>query len=221
MVNEIGNKHGRLLVVERVGSDQFKCALYKCLCDCGNETVVPGRALRAGNTISCGCAKFGRKWVKLPETCKRGHEFTEANTYMFRGARCCKTCKAQHKYPVDPIKMRQWRKDWRERNPDYHRKHWLQRAYGLTPEQYETMWGLQGGICPICIKPLARDKTTHVDHDHETGKVRELLHQTCNHGIGLFKDDPILMENAAAYVRKHKECNEASYIDDIVAAILY
>ena len=53
--NEIGNKYGRLTVIERAGSTSGGIALWKCKCDCGNETVVAGSKLRNGCTVSCGC----------------------------------------------------------------------------------------------------------------------------------------------------------------------
>ena len=42
----------------------------------------------------------------------------------------------------------------------------------------------QNGICPICDKPLADTPLTtyklSLDHDHNTGAPRGLLHQSCN-----------------------------------------
>ena len=52
-----GNRYGRLIVIERSGSNIHKRALWKCLCDCGNEVVVVGSHLLNGNTYSCGCYK--------------------------------------------------------------------------------------------------------------------------------------------------------------------
>lgn len=52
--DEIGNRYGKLKVVEYAGSSEG-VALWKCLCDCGNYCVVRGYNLRTGNTASCGC----------------------------------------------------------------------------------------------------------------------------------------------------------------------
>lgn len=50
-----GRRFGRLLVLEEVGRSKCGHVLWKCKCDCGNETVVRGRSLRRGDTTSCGC----------------------------------------------------------------------------------------------------------------------------------------------------------------------
>lgn len=37
---------------------------WKCKCDCGNEVIIEGNALRTGNTKSCGCIKsFGEQKI--------------------------------------------------------------------------------------------------------------------------------------------------------------
>lgn len=63
-INEIGNKHGRLVVVEDAGRSRKGRALWRCVCDCGNEIVVSGHVLRNGNTKSCGCLQ--RDACQLP-----------------------------------------------------------------------------------------------------------------------------------------------------------
>jgi hypothetical protein len=50
-----GQKFGRLQVIEIVGTDHLGKAQWRCICRCGNETVVAGVNLRSGNTKSCGC----------------------------------------------------------------------------------------------------------------------------------------------------------------------
>ena len=55
--------------------------------------------------------------------------------------------------------------------------------------------------CHICG---SKDKL-HVDHDHKTNKVRHYLCHTCNRGLGYFKDDPTLLQNAINYVVQQEE----------------
>lgn len=49
-----GQKFGRLTVVKEMGRKR-KEVCWLCKCDCGNEVVVNGYALRKGHTLSCGC----------------------------------------------------------------------------------------------------------------------------------------------------------------------
>ena len=48
-------RFGRLVVKEENGRYIRKKVLWKCICDCGNETTVVGGDLRNGTTKSCGC----------------------------------------------------------------------------------------------------------------------------------------------------------------------
>ena len=50
-----GQLFGRLTVLERAGTGSGGYALWRCICDCGKETVVIGQHLRSGHTKSCGC----------------------------------------------------------------------------------------------------------------------------------------------------------------------
>lgn len=54
-VNETGNKYGRWTVIKRVENNYRGNAQWLCKCDCGNEKVVTGIALRSGRSQSCGC----------------------------------------------------------------------------------------------------------------------------------------------------------------------
>ena len=56
-INLSNKTFGRLLVIKRVGSDKYGCALWLCLCDCGNIVIIRGASLTAKNkpTQSCGC----------------------------------------------------------------------------------------------------------------------------------------------------------------------
>lgn len=78
--------------------------------------------------------------------------------------------------------------------------------YGLTEEALAALVRTQTA-CPICDRPLVWDgpkfSKPHVDHDHATGKVRELLCGRCNVGLGSFDDDPTKLLRAAQYLVKH------------------
>jgi hypothetical protein len=53
-----------------------------------------------------------------------------------------------------------------------------------------------------------RENRLCVDHDHVTGKVRGILCDRCNSGIGRFSDDPKLLAAAAAYLQKRVMMSE-------------
>lgn len=81
---------------------------------------------------------------------------------------------------------------------------YLKSKYGVTIEQYELMLIDARGVCQICGQDEVghKGRALSVDHCHRTGVVRGLLCSMCNTAIGKFKDDPELMEKAAAYVRR-------------------
>lgn len=54
LVDETGNRYGRLLV-ERRAAGSYTCAYWQCVCDCGEISMVAGGNLRKGHTTSCGC----------------------------------------------------------------------------------------------------------------------------------------------------------------------
>ncbi|GAA2308960.1 endonuclease VII domain-containing protein [Streptomyces kunmingensis] len=72
----------------------------------------------------------------------------------------------------------------------------LKRNYNLTEAQRDEMVASQMGICVICLKAPA----VHVDHCHETGRVRGVLCFNCNSAIGKLGDDPDTTRRAAAYL---------------------
>ncbi len=106
---------------------------------------------------------------------------------------------ARRSRETDPKKAYQRARDWRLRNPDYDQRAHLRRFYGLTLEQFQAMETEQRGCCAICRK-IPKERL-HVDHCHESGRIRGLLCRACNSAIGYLGDDPELVDRAAAYLR--------------------
>ena len=130
---------------------------------------------------------------KNKDVCKRGHDLSDsANVYTRpTGQRQCRAChrvvhanwcKKTGKHLKEPFKAMQ-----------------RLRRYGLSQEEHDRMFQEQDGKCAICKDGPAE----HVDHDHATNKVRQLLCKTCNLGIGYFKDRPELARAAAEYLERH------------------
>ncbi|SRR5260221_1404972 len=74
----------------------------------------------------------------------------------------------------------------------------IKRTYDITPDQYKEM-AING--CHICGEPDDLAKRLHVDHCHATGRVRGLLCDPCNRGLGCFRDNTIRIEKALSYLR--------------------
>lgn len=72
----------------------------------------------------------------------------------------------------------------------------LKRQYGITAVERDELIASQGGVCCICSAALP----AHVDHCHETGRVRGVLCFSCNAALGQFKDRPDVIRRAATYV---------------------
>ncbi len=56
LIDRMGDRYGRLVVVGRGENDKYRRATWRCRCDCGNTTVdIQSGHLGAGHTTSCGC----------------------------------------------------------------------------------------------------------------------------------------------------------------------
>jgi len=73
------------------------------------------------------------------------------------------------------------------------------KKYNLEHSEFKNMYDKQNGLCVIC-----GDEATAIDHCHITQKVRGLLCHVCNRGLGMFKDDPSLLQKAYDYLIEHK-----------------
>lgn len=85
----------------------------------------------------------------------------------------------------------------------------LSYRYGLSVEEFDAFREEQNGACAICEKRLnikegstIRGKDVAVDHCHKTNKVRGLLCAQCNQGLGMFKDNELLLAKAKEYLAK-------------------
>lgn len=107
----------------------------------------------------------------------------------------------------DPEQARAYQRDYREANAARKRELRLAYLYAITVEQYDEMLERQDGVCAICQAEETRTVkgticSLAVDHDHETGRVRGLLCQSCNAALGGFRDSPALLERAAEYLKE-------------------
>ncbi len=82
------------------------------------------------------------------------------------------------------------------------RRQWAQKyLYGITKEQYDNFLLKQNNRCAICKTSNPKGSGSwHVDHDHQTLKVRGLLCNNCNLGLGYFADSKAGLLAAIEYL---------------------
>lgn len=92
------------------------------------------------------------------------------------------------KYAANPTAKREQAKRWHHANKDQAktiaRRNHLRRAYGINEEEYSRMLIAAAGRCEICGDAMT---TPHIDHCHNTGRVRGLLCETCNLHLGIYE----------------------------------
>lgn len=128
------------------------------------------------------------------------------------------------KYAADPAKYKAATKRYRQANLDKvnaaarrryaaggaeARKRRQCEKYGLRPEDFDTMWAAQDGVCPVCdvafdlAAPPRSKGSPVIDHDHDTGVVRGLLCHGCNVQVGFIEKNTTRAIRGVEYVLKH------------------
>lgn len=110
MTNLLGVRSGRLVAVEDVGSKNNR-RLWRCICECGNEIVIPADRIATQNTKSCGClqkemrslanrkhgdcgTRLYRIWKGVLSRCKN----KGSTDYKWYGAKGVKVCPEWEEY---------------------------------------------------------------------------------------------------------------------------
>ncbi len=102
MIDITGKRFSKLVVKECAGRDKHGKAIWRCICDCGNENIIVGSDLRRGHTISCGHAKnlkhgmartknlhpLYKLWVGMKQRCTN----PKATAYKDYGGRGIAVC---------------------------------------------------------------------------------------------------------------------------------
>ncbi len=108
----------------------------------------------------------------------------------------------------NPEKAKAIKQRWISKNREKHvngaRNAALQRRYGSTLADYDSMFENQKGACAICgVLSGEGRKRLVVDHCHTSGRVRQLLCQSCNAVIGMSFEDISILQSAVNYLNRH------------------
>ena len=87
-------------------------------------------------------------------------------------------------------------------------EHKIFKLYDLTVDEWYDLWNSHGSACAACGNPADGptphlQRYWHVDHNHNTGKVRGILCHHCNLTIGNAKESPERLVRCAEYVILH------------------
>jgi hypothetical protein len=124
-------------------------------------------------------------------TSKRAECHPERSRYTKEGL--CGQCYARNRYMTNA--------DFRKRRAHSKLKAAL-KSRNVSEQEYRNLLAAQGGVCAICTSsPKAGRRRLCIDHCHETGRVRGLLCDRCNRGIGLLRDNVSVLARAIEYLK--------------------
>jgi hypothetical protein len=169
-------------LVDRGRPDGARCTMPA---GTGTTPVEDGR-LRGGTCHHCGKPTGSRRRYYCSKLC---HTRTRIGA-IYDPARACVVCaspiKHEERYNKNGCCSTQCSDTAR-----------LIASYGLTIQDYRAIHEAQDGRCAVCRNHATR---LRIDHRHADGSVRGLLCNECNLGLGLFRDDPLILRRAAAYL---------------------
>ncbi len=132
----------------------------------------------------------GKKECNICEKVKSISQFSKSNLTKSKIRGECRDCTNKTK-----------RRIYSE-NKEKARLYSIKKRHNISPKQYYALVKKQEGLCAICHTPLSslNRKAIHIDHCHATGKVRGVLCNQCNWGLGHFRDSVLYLDAAKQYL---------------------
>lgn len=168
-----------------------------CQCGCGGRTALVTRTDQSRGYVKGDFRRYlPNHHRRVP---KEDWPHGTLSCYAWHGCRCDE-CRA-----ANAANNRVYRQKNRQVLKEKRRVRERRDRYGLSEDEYRAMLDRQGGGCALCGADgkVAHKEVLAVDHCHRTGKVRGLLCDSCNRGIGLLADDPEFLRVAATYLETH------------------
>lgn len=95
VIDITGLRFGRWSVLRRNGVDTDNKAMWLCRCDCGRESIVLGKSLRSGKSLSCGCLL--REILLKKHTTHGKRKSLEYSSWTRMKQRCCNPRDSRYK----------------------------------------------------------------------------------------------------------------------------
>lgn len=147
-----------------------------------------------------------RRWKKEnPEAAKLHRERATARMRAWREANREQVAQREKEYRERNVdRIRETGRKWVSQNREKVRAAKRLVRYGLTADEFNTLLHAQEGLCAVCREPLILEKRNgcHVDHCHQTMRVRGLLCGSCNGAIGRLGDNAEGLRRALAYLER-------------------
>jgi hypothetical protein len=132
------------------------------------------------------------------ESIRNRKRYAEDSEYREKKLASNRAHRAAHKDEINASRRARRRSDPEFRARERANKR--RRRYGMSDPDYEALLARQGGVCAICR--MKSDHRLVVDHCHFCDRVRGLLCNNCNVGLGYYCDDTSRLRAAIAYLER-------------------
>lgn len=186
---KIGDKFGKLKVVKEAfyhsfrGESAVRQKAVEVICECGNHKIYREDKVLKGLYKSCGCTWERQEKLtgitKICTDCKLDLD----NSLFSIGKTFCKNCACTRQ---------------------------MLKTYNITQTDYDNILKKQNYKCLICQSTSSNTilyQRLAIDHCHKTGKIRGLLCDKCNRGLGYFNDNLDSLQRAIDYLKRYPEDN--------------
>lgn len=132
-------------------------------------------------------------------------EFHKWNKGLYGASRYCKLC-SNEKARRNHVENRAKGTDGWDKHREGYRDRYYKKYYGISLQEFEEKFLQQDCKCAICEVLLDIDEDSrkaHLDHCHESGKIRGILCVNCNQGIGSMKENIFILNKAIMYLEEH------------------
>jgi Recombination endonuclease VII len=139
---------------------------------------------------------------RIKQFCPKGHDTFVAGRTKQRKCKICIAIYWDSYRKSHKEKIRFISRKYEAAHKDQIADQKLRSKYGFSLAEKQILYGRQNGICATCPFVFESVNAAHLDHSHETGKIRGLLCGSCNHVIGKVKDSPARLRSIADYLEQ-------------------